>query len=134
LPRPPATRPLACPASPAPPRQPRTFFPAAPPARDRQTTARLPFDRRGTSVDLTCVRGRAHELRRRHRIGPSRHDPVVVHRNGPGRRRRAPSLALHLAEVGDGERLDLFPFLAHPPAFALRFVILPLYAPPKTHL
>src|SRR5262249_60345455 len=119
LPRPPATRPLACPASPAPPRQPRTFFPAAPPARDRQTTARLPFDRRGTSVDLTGARGRAHELRRRHRIGPSRHDPVVVHRNGPGRR-RAPSLGLHLAEVRHGEGADLLPVLAHQPTFSLR--------------
>src|SRR3977135_2002421 len=97
---------------------------APPRGRDRRTTARLPSGRPGTSIHLLRTFRHAHEARRRNRIGPARHDPivqkpgvhvaVVIDRHGFGRRRRQPALAIRLAEIGDGERLDLFAFLAHP--------------------
>src|SRR5882672_765423 len=110
---------------PAPTAQCRRRPSSAPPrGRDRRTTARLPSGRPGTSIHLLRTFRHAHEARRRNRIGPARHDPfvqkpgvhvaVVMDRDGFGRRRRPPTLAIRLAEIGDRERLDLFAFLAHP--------------------
>src|SRR5215469_7547596 len=94
------------------PLQAQAPIPAAPAVRDRRAT-HLPFDRRGTSLHLAAIAGRAGEPRRRDRVGAPRRQPVVMHRRGPGRGRRAPALAVGLAVIGDRERLDLLAFVAH---------------------